>query len=100
MHEMRGRAGAGKGRGDFAGDMPRFAHTRHDHTALRMQDQVNRCSKAIAQRVTQGREALRLVCDHGFAGGDELGVINHISARKYRFRANPRGQASRALAEN
>ena len=73
VNELRGRAGAGEGRGDLASDMARFAHAGHDHPAARGQNGFDRPVKAVAQADGQRGQAFGLGCDDA-AGGIEIGA--------------------------
>ena len=41
MDELRWRTGRGQGRGDFRAHVAGFAHARHDHTTLQVQEQID-----------------------------------------------------------
>ncbi len=64
MHEVRGSAGAGHGRGDLARDVSRLAHAADDDPALAREDEVQRLQKLVVDTLHERLDGIGFDIQH------------------------------------
>ena len=91
VHEEGGRARGGEGRGEFAADVPRFAHARNDQSAAAVEKNADGFDEIVADAVGDHVQGFGFLLQDGLSeskgcGGIEL--IRHVDLREKRLEVN------------